>query len=299
MKILGRILLTLLLILVIIGLIMFGRWQLKKADDPDATFILPRLHVAHLEMEHFDMDETRMIMDLRIDQPVPIPLQLDSLTYVVYIDTVEIARSTYAHDVRIPAMGTGTISTPFISRTNRLTELLNRLEEQGVDSVDHVLVARFHSPVMFWKDGPAEVRIVEYLPAYRIPKISLHRPRIEKFGFNESRITIDLAIFNPNPFAYRFKETEFEVRVKDDELMYSRIDTMIVIPENDTVVIHMPLELSPGRMLRSVWDMVFNAPDTPYEFTLNTTIVSKEKAINNSYFEMRGDGVLQDVKDAR
>jgi LEA14-like dessication related protein len=297
MKTIGRIVLLLLLILVLVAIVMFLRWQALKADDPNATFVLPRLHVAKLEMERFDLEETRMIMDLRIDQPLPVPLRLDSLTYRILIDTVEIARSSYAHDVSIPAMGTGTISTPFTTRTNRITELLNRLEEQGVDSVDHILIATFHAPAMFWKDGPAEVRIVKHLPAYRIPKISLRNPKIEKLGFNESRIMVDVAIYNPNAFAYRFRQTEMEVKVKDDELLSSRIDRLIELPENDTAFVRIPLELSPGRALRSVWDYIFNAPETPYAFTLSTTIVSEMNAINESVFEMRGNGMLQEVKE--
>jgi LEA14-like dessication related protein len=297
MKVVGRILLVLLAIILIVALIMFIRWQVKKTEDPDATFVLPRLHVASLEMERFDMEETRMIMDLRIDQPVPVPLQLDSLTYVVLLDTVEIARSTYAHDVRIPAMGSGTISTPFTTRTNRLTEILNHWEEAGVDSVDHVLVATFHSPVLFWRNEPAQVRIVERLPAYRIPKVSLHNPKIEKFGIGESRIMVDVMVVNPNSFAYNFKETDIEVKVRGDEILKARVDDPIHLPINDTAVVRVPLELSPGRALRSAWDYLFNAPSTPYEFKISTTIVSQEGALNNSHFEFFGEGTLKELKD--
>jgi LEA14-like dessication related protein len=296
MRIIGRILLVLLVIVLIIGAVMFFRWQARKADDPDATFVLPRLHVAELHMEEFDMENTRMHLVMRIDQPAPVPLDLDSLSYVIYIDTVEIARSAFPHDISIPAMGSATVASPFISRTNDLTAVLKRLEEQGVDSVDHVLVATFHSPLMFWKMGPAEVRIVEHLPAYRIPKVSLHRPRIEKFGFNESRIMVDLAIFNPNPFAYNFEETSVELKMRDEKVLSTRIDSLIHIPIKDTVVIRVPLELSPGRTLRTAWDYLFNAPTTNYEFSLYTTIVSKSKSIDGGRFRMMGEGTLDEVK---
>ncbi len=46
-------------------------------------------------------------------------------------------------------------------------------------------------------------------------------------GHNQSSVHHD-----PNAFAYRFRKTELELKVKDDEVLRSRIDSMIELPDN-------------------------------------------------------------------
>ncbi len=60
----------------------------------------------------------------------------------------------------------------------------------------------------------------------------------------------------------------------------------------------MPVELTITEGIRTILDLLIKPTKTKYYYLFETTIVSKDKSINNSksIFEMRGD--LTDVRES-
>lgn len=60
---------------------------------------------------------------------------------------------------------------------------------------------------------------------------------IDKFGFSNSQVKLDLEYFNPNNFGLQLKRTELDIFINNHLLGHSSSDTLINIPRRDTFLI--------------------------------------------------------------
>ena len=299
MKWVGLVLLVILLLLVMGALVQLVRWAQARESDPEATFILPRVQVVRLNIEQLDPDTTRLNLILAIDYPAPIGFTMDSLDHVMSIAGNEVARSTYPYAIAIKANDSARIELPIMVLTERLRQVLEQLEATGVDSVEYAMEANFHVSAAFWKDKPMRVRIARQLPLFLIPKVDLRDPVLEKLGLGESRVTIDVALFNPNVFGFAFRQTDFTARINDHDVLATTIDTLVRIPANDTVIMRMPLRMAAGRLVVGLFDLLVKPSRTPYSYRMALTIVSDDATINNCRSVVAGDGTLDELKAVR
>ncbi len=299
MKWVGRIFLVILLVLVLGVVIQLVRWSMARQSDPEATFIVPRMQVARMNIEQLDPDTTRMNMVLAINNPSPIGFTVDSLEYTLSIAEKEVIRSTYAHTITLRGSDSASIELPVMVLTKKLGQVLKQLEALGVDSVEYTMEARLHVPAAFWRKEPMTMRIARRLPLIMIPKVDARDPALEKFGFGESRVTVDVALFNPNVFAFDFRQLDFTAELSGHEVMSTTIDTLVHIPAQDTVVLHIPLSMAPGRLVSGVINLLVKPARTPYSYNMAFTIVSESASLNNCRFVLAGDGMLDELKAMR
>ncbi len=64
-----------------------------------------------------------------------------------------------------------------------------------------------------------------------------HNFRIEKLGFNNSAISLDLEYYNPNNFGMQLKSTDLDIFLNGNLLGHSSLDTLLRIPRRDTFYI--------------------------------------------------------------
>ncbi|MEO8068327.1 MAG: LEA type 2 family protein [Flavobacteriales bacterium] len=293
----GRVFLLLLILLLLFGVIQLIRWAKAKENDPDATFILPRVSMANMNIQRLDPDATTMLLVMTIDQPAPIGLTVDSLDYTLSIAGNEVIHSTYPHAVSIGAYDSASISLPVTIRTKRLIDVLKQLEAEGRDSVIYAMDTRFHLPAAFWTKKPMEVRIERNLPLVRIPRVHLQDPSVVKFGFGESRINVDLALFNPNVFDLAFRDLAITADLEGHEVVLTSADTLIRAAAMDTAIIHLPMRIALGHMIEGVFDLLLKPARTVYSYHMEFTVISDQPSLDECHFIVVGKGHLDELKN--
>mgnify|MGYP003393290222 CR=1 FL=1 len=273
----------------------FIHWSIAKRQDPSATFIAPRLHLALITIT--DLSSETMDMDVRmlIDNPSPIGLAVDSFTYRFSIAGVEVARTNHGGAITLPAYDGASLTLPITVRQELLVNTLKELQARKIDSVDYAIDTWFYTRLPFLKETPIHLHMTRHLPLFIIPDVELAHTRIEKLGLKNTMLMLDLRVSNPNNIPFAFRNTTYEFRVGGDHVMRSSIDSVMEIPPRDTLMIAMPIQLDLGEAAGTLIKLLLK-PGSTYAFTFDTHIVSDSRSINGSHMALRRNGTLRDLK---
>ncbi|MDP4285160.1 MAG: LEA type 2 family protein [Bacteroidota bacterium] len=80
-----------------------------------------------------------------------------------------------------------------------------------------------------------------------------HNFAIEKLGFDNSTIRLDLEYYNPNNFGMQLKNTDLDIFINGNLLGHSSLDTLIHIPRRDTFSIPVKFDISMQSAFKNAW----------------------------------------------
>lgn len=81
---------------------------------------------------------------------------------------------------------------------------------------------------------------------------------LDGLGFTKSVVKMELAYFNPNNFALRLKDAEFDLFLDDTKVGHSLQDTLIEIPARDTFYFPVRLEVDMGNVFKNALGALTN-----------------------------------------
>jgi LEA14-like dessication related protein len=76
---------------------------------------------------------------------------------------------------------------------------------------------------------------------------------IQKLGFNNSTIKLDLEYYNPNNFGMDFKNSDLAIFIDGNMLGHSSFDTLIRIPRRDTFLLPVKFDVDMQNIFRNAW----------------------------------------------
>ena len=81
-----------------------------------------------------------------------------------------------------------------------------------------------------------------------------HNFNIEKVGFNNSAISLDLEYYNPNNYGMQLKSTDLDIFINGNLLGHSSLDTLIQIPRRDTFNIPVKFDVDMQNVFKNAWN---------------------------------------------
>jgi LEA14-like dessication related protein len=81
-----------------------------------------------------------------------------------------------------------------------------------------------------------------------------HNFSIQKLGFNNSAISLDLEYYNPNNFGMQLKSTDLDIFINGNLLGHSSLDTLIRIPRRDTFNIPVKFNVDMQNIFKNAWN---------------------------------------------
>lgn len=82
---------------------------------------------------------------------------------------------------------------------------------------------------------------------------TFHNFSVEKLGFNNSTISLDLEYYNPNNYGLQLKSTDLDIFINGDLLGHSSLDTLIRIPRRDTFSIPVKFDVDMQNAFKNAW----------------------------------------------
>ena len=77
---------------------------------------------------------------------------------------------------------------------------------------------------------------------------------IEKLGFSNSQVKLDLEYFNPNNFGLQLRRTELDIYINNTFLGHSSSDTLINIPRNNTFLLPIKFDADMKNLFKNAWN---------------------------------------------
>jgi LEA14-like dessication related protein len=284
------------IILILSGIVLYivlpGLLQKKK--DPFATVIKPRIEAMNILIKELDKEKTTMDMKLLVDNPSPIGISLDSLSYQFYIGDTEVMESSYPKGIKMKGNDSTWITLPVTVFNKKLVKKLKGLEEKKIDSVEYRMKSKVYANIPF-KDGPLNLDYAIKAPAFVIPKMKVKGLEIKKFGLKESKAIFKTEIENPNPIPFEFKNTSYKVKIDKDKLLEGKIDTAVIIPRYSKKILDFPVEVSLSEAGEAVFRLLVKPSDTDYYFSFKTKLISKSNMLRDSKLFLEDEGKLKDL----
>jgi len=81
-----------------------------------------------------------------------------------------------------------------------------------------------------------------------------HNFNIEKLGFNNSAISLDLQYYNPNNFGMQLRSTDLDIFINGNLLGHSSLDTLLNIPRRDTFNIPVKFDVNMQNAFKNAWN---------------------------------------------
>ena len=77
---------------------------------------------------------------------------------------------------------------------------------------------------------------------------------IDKLGFTNSEVKLDLEYYNPNNFGLQLRRTELDIFVNNAFLGHSFSDSLISIPRRDTFLIPIKFSVDMHNLFKNAWN---------------------------------------------
>ncbi len=78
-----------------------------------------------------------------------------------------------------------------------------------------------------------------------------HNFSIQKLGFNNTAITLDLEYYNPNNFGLQLKNTDLDIFINGNRLGHSASDTLINIPKRSHFILPIKFDVDMQNIFKN------------------------------------------------
>jgi LEA14-like dessication related protein len=79
---------------------------------------------------------------------------------------------------------------------------------------------------------------------------------IERLGFSNSQVKLDLEYFNPNNFGLQLRRTDLDIYINNTLLGHSSSDTIITIPRKNSFILPIKFDLDMQNAFKNAWNTI-------------------------------------------
>ncbi len=292
LKVLLGLLIAFLLFLGIFFAIDYSHYARDKS--PYRTLFIPRLEVSLIEIKSLTADRADLEASMMIHSPLPFNLRADSLQYIVYIRGVEVMRSTYAKSLLIHRWDTSGIHLPVTAYNNKLFGVLTEAENEGLDSVEYEIKAKFGTRLFGYRDYNFDIKTRQ--PLIFIPKVKVTKVEYDNWKDGGVTLYIDALVTNKNKIRLKAKDIKYRFALAGDAWVKGSIPGVIdILDSGAATALVLPLRISFKEIGKSLGPLIRHGKNTPYKFDADFELVSDLKAMENSQVILTDNGVVHDI----
>ncbi|MEW6468881.1 MAG: LEA type 2 family protein [Bacteroidota bacterium] len=281
----NRIVPILLIILLLITALLAGYLILTRKKDPDRTFIIPRLVRAEVEITHLSREKTVMTAHLLLNNPMPVALKADSLSYSLYIGRKQVAKSSRPEPVSLQGKGSNWVNFPVTLYNDDLVQVLKQAEAQGLDSIDYGISGTVYTGI---RDFTLEA--TRRLPLIYIPEIRLEEIEVDSLNLSGTGLRCMVKIVNKNAFNLEAKDITFRISFGDQRWFSGQVPGLVSIPDSSTRELDLPLFISFKDMAQTLPDLLRKGADIKYQMHMEFRLNAEMRFIRNSLVVVENEG---------
>lgn len=259
--------------------------------------VIPQLQLAQMQVTNLTADRANVRMNMIIDNPTPVGLDIDSLYYTVYIEGNEVVKTTYPDPLHIEGSGNTTVSLPLTIYYDKLQSVLKKLEEEGKDSVVYKVNAILHTDLALIPKEKFDLEVEKKMPLIRAPEIKVTDIRVDKLNFSGAVIQVKSFIVNKNVFSLGFENMDYSFQIEDNEIMEGHKSEKVKIEPKDSATIAIPVELNFKEMGKGLVDLIKEGGDLQYNFNLRTKLVSDAHFLEEGEMTLNATGKLNELAE--
>lgn len=222
----------------------------------------PTVEVRGARVAGLSFDEARLEVELRIDNPNPVGIELAGIDYDLALDGRSVLSGERDRTLAIPPDGARTLAlpirVPFADAAAVLGELGGR--ESLAYAVE--LGAVLDVPVIGRRRVPA--RAEGRLPVPSMPAIRAADLRLDSLDWSGARVVLELAVDNPNPFGFALERLDYTLRVEGTEWASAGAAPGTRVPAEGRATLALPFRLDFATVGREAYRLLRDGGSVAY-----------------------------------
>lgn len=272
--------------------------KLTHSEKRLSDRFLPRLKKAEVVVTDLKSEEADVNINAFIYNPAPIGIKIDSLYYTVFLEDNQISESRYAKSLHIAASKVSEVTLPVTVEFKKLMKIMKQMEEAKRDSGDFHLNAVVYINSKLLPKKRFDLTLTQTMPMMYFPDMKIKGVKLDKIRLNGGTVVFKMEIKNKNAFNISFKNLSYQVKLDNNDWIKGNRDGVVDLPAKQAAIISVPLELNIGTMGKGLFDMLLKGGDMNYQMKVKADVVSNNKMISNSRFEMKAQGNVKQMKEA-
>jgi len=212
--------------------------DLKSISD----VIKPTVKVANTQIEKFSMDDVDLTVNLDVDNPNPVPINLAGFDYELLINNKQFTQGTQNKSSSIAAAGVSKLAVPINIKFSELFKIFKDFDALNEMNYEIKTVTRLDLP--FVGVYPVSAATKGKLPIPKVPSISVKSITLDKMNFTSVDLLVKMNIKNPNIFGIDISKLAYKLSVSGDEWVKSRLTESLNLAQESENEVVLPLKLN-------------------------------------------------------
>lgn len=280
------------LLILIIVFILYYRNHKEEVNNK----ILPKVKIANINISDYSANETKAIIDLTIDNNLPVEIAVDSVSYDIYIEDQKVVNDWYKKVFKLVRNDSAKIRLPVVIKNKRLLNSLEKLDTRNVDSANYTIKLSFYSKGAI-KDK-FDYTITKKLPVLFIPEVIVSDFKIDSLNLRRTIIELDVSIYNKNVFDIALKDVDYKFSLDGQKWLKGNIPGITNIKSQKSSIVKIPVELSFKNFNKNLLKFLLDKKNLNYKLNLSTTVMSENENINGTKVEIESKENVKELIDA-
>jgi LEA14-like dessication related protein len=256
--------------------------------------VLPALQQPTLNIQSITREKIQAQFAVKLHNPAPIDLKIDSLRYETKLDGQQIAHGHKSQPLVVKSNATNAISLPL---TLNLPELKHEIKTAQRDCVTVQLhtVLYANLPGVGPKEIPVDISKRVYIP--KLPKIEVADVDITKLGLKKGEATVKLRVTNFESIPFTVKQVNYRFQVEDDLDVKGQETKDVTFKKKGTEIMPIHVTFQPKSMPKVLFKTLFKAKKTDYKLTGSAVVAAGPASAQDATMHFNSTGTVKELKE--
>ena len=286
-----------LLILLVLALAGVAAWYFYKEKNANpVSGLKPRIELAVARINAITDSTLDLTLNLLVDNPLPVGMDIESMTYTIKMDETTILENDYAKPFVIEARDSSKVSIAAQLNLLNLIKEINEQDRLGHDSTDYHIESVLNLRKPFLGKDTIRFSTEKRMVVYHLPEIEVLGFDLEKFRLSQSEAILKLKLTNKNPFPIEFRNPEYSIDVgKQGNLLQGSTSGSTNVEANSNGTYEIPFQIDMGDMLKTAGQLIFQGKSLPFKLNFKCKLQSTNEMVNNTDLNYVVDGEMKDL----
>lgn len=247
------------------ALILFLTLSGCAAIEREAERLRPSASIESTRVTGFDFDAARLLVDVRVDNPNPVGIEIAGLDYELRLNGERVLTGESADRSDIPPRGSGTVAVPITLDYGDLADRVGHL--RGRDTVDYAIDLGIMVDVPLLGKRRVPVTASGTVPIPQRPEIALRDLRVERLGLGGARVMLDVAVSNPNAFALALNTLQYELSINGGNWARGSLNELSRVGAGERSTMSIPVNLDFAAIGSGVRELLMAGARADYDLS--------------------------------
>lgn len=235
------------------------------AIEREAERRTPKASIESTRIDDFDFDAARLLVDVRVDNPNPVAINIAGLDYELRLNGKHVLSGDSAERAKVSARGSGNVAIPVTLDYRDLSDRMADL--RGRDTVDYVIDLGILVDVPLLGERRLPASASGTIPVPQRPRIALNDLRVERLNFDGARLMLDVAVGNPNAFDLVLDTLRYRLNINGNDWASGALQDRARVDAGEEATLSIPIELDFSTIGSGVHRMLLTGGRVDYDLS--------------------------------